>query len=115
MSKWLFFLSLLALYQQIIISSISVSIWVCLFISTYLKAPQREIKEDSGFKIFLGFSDGSRCEGESGKSDYGGIKRDSGKNISGLDEDDGSTKKVKLIESRYLLEECQGAFGMGWR
>lgn len=50
-----------------------------------------------------------------GKSDYGGIKRDSGKNISGLDEDDGSTKKVKLIESRYLLEECQGAFGMGWR
>lgn len=37
------------------------------------------------------------------------------KNISGLDEDDGSTKKVKLIESRYLLEECQGAFGMGWR
>ena len=24
-------------------------------------------------------------------------------------------RKVKLIESRYLLEECQGAFGMDWR
>ena len=43
------------------------------------------------------------------------VLKETGKNISGLDENDGSTKKVKLIESRYLLEECQGAFGMGWR
>lgn len=35
------------------------------------------------------------------------------KDISGLDSDDGSENKVKLIESRYL-EGCQGAFGMDW-
>lgn len=57
---------------------------------------------------------GGELEDKSEKSDYGGLQRESGKNISGLDEDDGSTKKAKLIDSRYLLEECQGAIGMDW-